>query len=184
MIWGPLSVFVSTFSLGAKVASAEALLKRLPAEVHSLDTLFADAQVANRPAAVGGAPDEAWLGEAVVAYPRLMELATQPAWGLVTDSPNVMVRVRRLARAAGVATVPIGCAYHAINLLSKDCANVDPFAESLRDVTRVAVFFKRCGSGRAALSGALEDFHALGRGVADLATFSESRWCGIYLTVE
>ena len=184
MVCLPLSLFVSTFSLGTNAASAEALLERLKAEVPSLDTLFADAQVAGRPAAVGGAPDEAWLGEAVVAYPRLMELATRRAWGLVTDSPNVMVRVRRLARAAGVATVAIRCADHAINLVSKDCANVAPFAESLRDATRVAVFFKRCGSGRAAVSGALADLRALGRGVADLATFSESRWCGIYLTVK
>jgi len=140
--------------------------------------------VADRPAAVGGALDEAWLGEAVVSYPRRMELATRRAPGLVTGFPNAMVRARRLARAAGVATVAIWCADHAMNFVSKNCASMAPFTEALRDATREAVFFKRCGRSRAADSGALANLGALGRGVADLAPFGESRWCGINLTIE
>jgi len=158
--------FVSTFSLGVGVATAEALLARLTAEVAALDALLAAARTAAHPAAAGGAAggeaggaaggaadDVAWWGEAVATYPRLLELAKRSAWGLVTDLPNVMVRVRRLARAAGLATVAIGCADHAINLVARDCANVEPFGRALRDTTRVAVFFKRCNRARAILVG-------------------------------
>jgi len=55
---------------------------------------------------------------------------------------------------------------------------------ALRETTRVAVFFKRCNRARATPAAALADLCALGRGVADMVTFSESRWCGIHLTVE
>jgi len=72
------------------------------------------------------------------------------------DSPNVMIRVRRLARAAVLATVTIGCADHAINLVSRDCASVEPFSEALRDGTRVAVFMRRCGRARTAMAGAVK----------------------------
>jgi len=157
----------------------------LTVEITALNAALDGARAAHQPPAADGAgPDEVWLGEAATTYPRLRQLASRSVWGLVTDSPNVMVRVRRLARAAGLATVTIGCADHAINLVSRDCANVEPFSGALRDGTRVAVFMRRCGRARAAMAGALADLRALGRGVADVVTFSESRWCGIHLTVE
>jgi len=197
----PLSLFVSTFSLGVGAATAEALLERLTAEVAALDALLAAARTAAHPAAAGGAAggeaggeaggaaggaadDVTWWGEAAATYTRLLELAKRSAWGLVTDSPNVMVRVRQLARAAGLAIVAIGCADHAINFVTHDGANVEPFGRALRETTRVAVFFKRFNRARAILAAALTDLRALGRGVANMVTFSESRWCGIHLTVE
>jgi len=185
MVCLPLSLFVSTFSLGVAAATADALLARLTVEITALNAALDGARAAHQPPAADSAgPDEVLLGEAATTYPRLRQLASRSVWGLVTDSPNVMVRVRRLARAAGLATVTIGCADHAINLVTRDCANVEPFSGALCDGTRVAVFMRRCGRARAAMAGALADLRALGRGVADVVTFSESRWCGIHLTVE
>ena len=185
MVCLPLSLFVCTFSFGVNAATAEALLARLTVEIAALNGALDGARAAHQPPAADGAgPEEVWLGEAATTYPRLRQLASRSVWELVTDSPNVMVRVRRLARAAGLATVTIGCPGHANNLVSRDCADVEPFSGALRDGTRVAVFMRRCGRARAAMAGALADLRAIGRGVADVVTFSKSRWCGIHLTVE
>jgi len=51
----PLSLFVSTLSLGVGAATAEALLARLTAEVAALDALLAAARTAAHPAAASGA---------------------------------------------------------------------------------------------------------------------------------
>lgn len=70
------------------------------------------------------------------------------AYGLVIDSPTVMIKIRRLFTGSleegkKVVTFAYGCACHALSLFIKDMITLDNFKDVFKSALNMASYFKK-----------------------------------------
>lgn len=60
---------------------------------------------------------------------------------IVTDSPNVMIRLRADLHAEYHHIIPIRCPLHALNLLCRDLVKYPEIADTVTKISKLVVFF-------------------------------------------
>lgn len=105
----------------------------------------------------------------------------EKVYGLVTDSPNVMVKARRLAcgeerDGSNHVVFGYGCSCHALSLFTKDVLKLGSVRPLFKQAVTVASYFKTTHLANVELTKARE---LCSRRSVTIKTFSKTRWNGV-----
>lgn len=102
-------------------------------------------------------------------------------YGLVTDSPNLMLKVRRLAigletGGSSHAVFAYGCSCHAISLFTKDLLKLDSISPVFKNAVKVAAYFKNTHLANVELTKVRQTCTPRPK---TIKSFSATRWNGV-----
>ena len=101
-------------------------------------------------------------------------------YGLVTDSPNVMIKTRNLSTGSDEGGIKFvnyayGCACHALSLCIKDLLKINRYSKTFKEATKVAYYFRGTHLGGKQLDLEREKISPKPQTVK---TFPKTRWNG------